>query len=105
MTLPDVYAQMPSQCKQDWQTAQSFLLAYRGSDGTFNAYRREVERLLHWTWLIKKTSLNQLSRDLLEQYLDFCQSPPFLDWHKACRPLHDQRQPTAAQPRLATIYC
>jgi site-specific recombinase XerD len=59
--------------------AQSFLMAYEGSEGTFNAYRREVERLLHWTWLIQKIELTELKREQIEQYLYFCQAPPF-DW-------------------------
>jgi len=31
-----------------------FLKSYANSNDTFTAYRREVERLLHWGWLICK---------------------------------------------------
>lgn len=61
---------------QDYDLAKSFLLSYRGSEATFNAYRREVERLLQWSWFIQKTSLLKLNRTDVEQYLDFCQGPP-----------------------------
>lgn len=62
--------------QEDYTLAKSFLLSYRGSEATFNAYRREVERLLQWSWLIQQTSLLKLKREDIEQYLDFCQSPP-----------------------------
>lgn len=61
---------------QDYDLAKSFLLSYRGSEATFNAYRREVERLLQWAWFIQKTSLLKLNRTDVEQYLEFCQGPP-----------------------------
>lgn len=61
---------------KDYELAKSFLLSYRGSEATFNAYRREVERLLQWAWLIQQTSLFKLTRADIEQYLDFCQGPP-----------------------------
>lgn len=61
---------------QDYTLAKSFLLSYRGSEATFNAYRREVERLLQWAWLIQAKPLLQLNRADIEQYLEFCQGPP-----------------------------
>lgn len=64
------------QFQEDYNLAKSFLLSYRGSEATFNAYRREAERLLQWTWLIQNKSLLKLKRDDIEQYLDFCQAPP-----------------------------
>jgi len=39
---------------KDFIQANAFLLSYHGSEATFNAYRREVERLLQWAWLIAK---------------------------------------------------
>ena len=61
---------------QDYHHGAMFLYSYRGSTMTFNAYRREVERLLHWSWQIQQKSINQLSRADFESYLEFCQSPP-----------------------------
>lgn len=60
----------------DFYYSLNFLKSYTGSLGTFNSYRREVERLLQWAWLIKKKSITLLKRDEIEQYLRFCQSPP-----------------------------
>lgn len=61
---------------EDIKKAQSFLLAYQGSSGTFNTYRREVERLLQWNSLISKKSLQDLRREDIEDYIKFCQKPP-----------------------------
>jgi len=34
----------------DYVSALQFLVSYGGSTATFNAYRRELERLLQWSW-------------------------------------------------------
>jgi len=60
----------------DFEIASSFILSYRGSEATFNAYRREVERLIQWTWLIADKSILKITRVDFEKYLDFCQAPP-----------------------------
>jgi site-specific recombinase XerD len=62
--------------QKDFEMALGFLRSYRGSQGTFNAYRREVERLLHWSWSIAKQELTALRRENIENYLRFCQQPP-----------------------------
>jgi site-specific recombinase XerD len=61
--------------KNDFSISQSFLKSYSGSLGTFNSYRREVERLLHWCYLIAYKSLKQLKRDDIEEFIRFCQNP------------------------------
>jgi len=63
----------------DYRHATAFLKAYTGSQGTFNAYRREVERLLQWSWFIANKSVKDLRRADIEGYIAFCQSPP-LTW-------------------------
>lgn len=68
--LPDTRFQ------NDFNYALSFLKSYTGSQGTFNSYRRETERLLQWSWLIKNVTLNELKRDDIENYIHFCQKPP-----------------------------
>ncbi|KTD61502.1 site specific recombinase, phage integrase [Legionella spiritensis] len=60
----------------DFYHTLQFLKSYTGSVGTFNSYRREAERLLQWSWLIKKKSLRELKRDDIEQFIRFCQNPP-----------------------------
>jgi len=60
----------------DFEMARSFLQAYTGSLGTFNSYRRDVERLLHWTWHIASKVLEDLKREDIEAFVSFCQKPP-----------------------------
>lgn len=60
----------------DYQYAIEFIYSYRGSEATFNAYRREIERLLHWSWLIAGKSIKELRRSDIEDFIEFCQSPP-----------------------------
>ena len=62
--------------KPDVQVSYLFLKSYSGSQGTFNSYRREVERLLHWCWHVKHTTLPHLRREEIEEFIHFCQSPP-----------------------------
>jgi site-specific recombinase XerD len=59
----------------DYQKARQFLLAYKDNAMTFNAYRREIERLLQWCLYATKL-LPTLSRDDFESYIKFCQKPP-----------------------------
>ena len=61
--------------KNDFLISLSFLKSYNGSQGTFNSYRREVERLLHWSWFIANKSLKQIKREDIEAFVKFCQKP------------------------------
>lgn len=60
----------------DFGMVRGFLQAYTGSLGTFNSYRRDVERLLHWTWHIAGLILEDLKREDIEKFVRFCQKPP-----------------------------
>ncbi len=60
----------------DIKVALRFLKAYKGNQGTFNSYRREIERLIHWCALIVNKSLKELKRDDIEDFVTFCQKPP-----------------------------
>jgi site-specific recombinase XerD len=62
--------------KQDFKYTLRFLQSYVGSQGTFNSYRREIERLLHWSWSIKKVAINKLKKEDIEEFIHFCQNPP-----------------------------
>lgn len=62
--------------KDDFTASGNFLRSYVGSLGTFNSYRREVERLLHWCFLVTHKSLVQLKREDIETFVRFCQAPP-----------------------------
>lgn len=62
--------------RNDFLHTLEFLKSYRGSLGTFNSYRREVERLLQWCILIRHKTISELKREDIEQFIQFCQSPP-----------------------------
>jgi site-specific recombinase XerD len=59
----------------DFQAVLNFIYSYRGSQDTFNAYRRELERLLQWSWLVQKKSILSLKRADIEDFIEFCQAP------------------------------
>lgn len=67
---------LPSYAFEDYKYAAQFLYSYRGSEATFNAYRREVERLLQWSWLITNKSIKEIRRADFESFMEFCQKPP-----------------------------
>ncbi len=65
-----------SEYQSDFEHARQFLISYRGSQDTFSAYRRELERYLQWLWLVAQKKLAQIKRIDFENYIQFCQSPP-----------------------------
>ena len=65
-----------SYAAQDYAQALKFLYSYRGSEATFNAYRREIERLLQWSWFVLEKSIKELRQTDLEAFIEFCQQPP-----------------------------
>ncbi len=94
--------------QSDFQYVLQFLKSYTGSLGTFNSYRREAERLLHWAWLVQNKPLSALKRADIEQFIRFSQNPP-LTWistQKYPRYLSDgeRRIPNPAwRPFVATV--
>lgn len=74
----------PEFAKYDLNNAIDFLKQYDGNQATFDAYRREIERLLQWTWLIAKKSILELVRLDIQEYIEFCLSPP-LSWISTIR--------------------
>ncbi len=66
----------PQLNRDDYKHAAAFLRCYTGSKGTFNSYRREVERLLQWACHIAKKSLGTLTRTDMELFIHFCHQPP-----------------------------
>lgn len=73
--FPD-YLKPYEQYHADYIAAHDFLHAYKDNSATYNAYRREIERLLHWTWKVSAISVLELKRSYIEEYLKFCQKPP-----------------------------
>jgi len=62
--------------QNDFDAVKNFLKEYDDNQATFNSYRREVERLLQWSWLIQKKSIFQIKRNDIEAYVNFCKNPP-----------------------------
>jgi site-specific recombinase XerD len=94
--------------REDFLRTLEFLKSYSGSLGTFNSYRREAERLLQWCWLIKKSTLKELKRDDVEQFIHFCQNPPqtWISLKKVPRFIEKEgrRQPNEAwRPFVVTV--
>jgi site-specific recombinase XerD len=81
-TLENLTEQKPPAlpyASKDFMPVVDFLKQYNGSIATFTAYRREMERLLQWSWLIAKKPILKLKRVDIEDYVKFCQKPP-LSW-------------------------
>ena|SRR3990167_5605473 len=60
----------------DLTNAIDFLKQYDGVKATFDSYRKEIERLLQWSFLISKKSILTLKREDIEIYIQFCMNPP-----------------------------
>lgn len=60
----------------DAACSAQFLYTYRGSPDTFASYRREIERFLQWCWFVQGLSLDKVRRQHIENFIEFCQSPP-----------------------------
>ena len=71
----DYLPTLEPQWHTDFHHAKAFLLSYKGSQDTFNAYRREIERFLQWCQLRAKKTLIEIQREDFENYLAFCQKP------------------------------
>ncbi len=63
------------QAKDDLQAIHDYLLRFRDKPPTFKAYRKELERLLLWCVLVRKTALSSLLVHDCEAYKDFLAKP------------------------------
>jgi site-specific recombinase XerD len=79
LSAQEIGSDLKSQHKYDYFYGVRYLLSYKGSTATFNAYRREIERLLQWLWQIKDFSLIDVRREHIEEFMEFCITPP-LNW-------------------------
>ena len=70
--MPDA----PAGADIDYEHALKFLYGYNGSTATFNAYRRELERLLQWSWRIERRAAHGLAREDIEEFIRFSLAPP-----------------------------
>jgi len=73
--LTDSNATVPSYAPKDYQATLNFLYSYRGSTDTFDAYRRDIERLLQWSWFVREQSILKHKREDIEAFIEFCRKP------------------------------
>lgn len=66
---------IPSFAAKDYLYVLRFIYSYRGSKDTFNAYRRELERLLQWSWFVREQSILKHKREDIEAFVEFCIKP------------------------------
>lgn len=65
----------------DLEAVQCWLAEFDGSPQTQRSYRKEAERLLLWSLIIKKKPFSSLTRDDLRDYQHFLSDPqPQLHW-------------------------
>lgn len=64
---------------EEYRLSQEFLASYAGSQDTFNAYRKEIERLLQWSWIVAKKPIKTIDRNDVRRYIEFASNPP-ADW-------------------------
>lgn len=63
---------------QHWQWGLSFLafIGRNKSEHTYNRFRNEVERFLTWVFLVKQKPMDELRKQDILEYVDFCWKPP-----------------------------
>lgn len=93
---------------QDCPHIIDFLKQYSGNKATFESYRREVERLIQWSWRVVEKSVLTLKREDIENYLSFCLKPPkhWIGVERTPRFMHEagERKPNPKwRPFVATV--
>jgi len=73
---PVDFSLFPCFAFNDFPVVINFLNIYSGNNATFESYRRDLEKLLQWSWVISKKSILELSREDIEAYIQFCMKPP-----------------------------
>ena len=72
------YAQPNADIKanKDLELVVGFLKRYVSNTRTLASYRSELERLMHWSWHVKKQSILDHDENDLVDYLEFAKAPP-----------------------------
>lgn len=76
--LADFFAKQPKWFEIHWQWGKSFL-EYTGrnkSIHTYDRFRNEIEKFLLWSFIEKKTCIDELRKSDILEYADFCWKPP-----------------------------
>lgn len=79
--MPTFHSDLPASinkkiAESEYFHAINFMKSYRGSQATFTAYRRELERFFQWSWYIEEKNLGELRRQHIETFIEFCIKPP-----------------------------
>ena len=63
---------------QHWQWGLDFLkfVGRNKSEHTYNRFRNETERFLTWIFLVKQKPMDELRKQDILDYVDFCWKPP-----------------------------
>jgi len=64
--------------REAYEHAKEYLYGFRNRN-TYEAYRKYVERLLLWTYIIKQKPIYELSEIDFHEFNEFCKAPP-KDW-------------------------
>jgi site-specific recombinase XerD len=59
-----------------YQLVIDFLALYLNSNDTFNAYRRDLERLCQWCWFVNHASLLTINAQDMHTFYEFVRNPP-----------------------------
>jgi hypothetical protein len=61
-----------------WSWGKSFLeyIGRNKSSHTYDRFRNEIEKFLLWSFLEKKTPIDELRKSDILEYADFCWKPP-----------------------------
>jgi len=99
---------VPCFAPHDLDCILDYLKQYDNNKSTFESYRREIERLVQWAWLIDKKSLLDLKRQDIENYMQFCLDPPksWIGFKKVSRFItcNDERIPNPEwRPFVVTV--
>lgn len=62
--------------QQEFNLCCEFLKSYANSPDTFTAYRREVEKFLHWSYLVAQKPVRDITRNDIRDYVEFIHNPP-----------------------------
>jgi len=76
--LNDFISTMPVWSLNQWQWGKVFL-EYTGrnkSVHTYDRFRNEIEKFLLWSFLIKKSPIDEMRKNDILEYADFCWKPP-----------------------------
>lgn len=66
----------PCYAIKDYEIAVNYLIKVSASQDTFSTYRRDLERLHLWSWLVQRKSIQNLNSDDIDRALAFMQKPP-----------------------------